>query len=328
VALRVVEVILPQAEADIMRDLVEVHARGGPWQQPLDGGLVCVRLLFEAEDSGAFVDEMQRRFCNVKGFHLLISPVSAALPRPKADAKPPRRFGSRGGGLTREELYDEGLSMAKPGNVFYATVLLSTIVVAIGLLKGNAAVIIGAMVIAPLLGPNVALALATTLADGALIRRSLRSNATGIALALGVTVVLGFFFRHVAFSEEIASRAEPPDISDVLLALAAGSAGALALTTGMASALVGVMVAVALLPPTAVVGLTLGRGAFQAAGHATLLLAVNLIAVNLAATTTFLVQGIRPRTWWQADRARRATIISLMIGGLLLVALLALTFLA
>ncbi len=327
-ALRIVEVILPQAEADIMRDLVDVASRGGPWQQPLEGGLVCVRLLFEAEDSGEFVDEMQRRFCNVKGFHLLILPVSAALPRPKEDEKPPRRYGSRHGGLTREELYDEGLSMAKPGKVFYATVLLSTIVVAIGLLKGNAAVIIGAMVIAPLLGPNVALALATTLADGPLIRRSLRSNATGIALALGVTVVLGFFFRHIAFSPEIVSRAEPPDISDVLLALAAGSAGALALTTGVASALVGVMVAVALLPPTAVLGLALGRGALYAAGQATLLLSVNLIAVNLAATATFLAQGIRPRTWWRADRARRSSLIALTIGCLLLAALLALTLLA
>ncbi len=326
-ALRLVQVILPQAHAPHLRDLVALEPRGGPWQETLEDGLTCTRLLVEGDESSDLVDEIERRFGNVPGFHLLLLPVTTALPRPKEDeTEAPRRFGTKRGGLTREELRDEGFEMARPDGVFFATVVLSTIVVATGLVRGNAAVIIGAMVIAPLLGPSVALALGTTLGDTRMMTRALVANLAGVALALAITVLLGAAFHDRPFSPEILARVDV-SASDVLVALAAGSAGALALTTGVASALVGVMVAVALLPPTAVVGLALGRGALHEAGQAGLLLAVNLLSVNLAATATFLLQGIRPRRWWEADRARRASMLALAIGGVLLAALATLIFL-
>jgi len=325
VALRVVEIILPEGEADTLGEVLAIDPHGGPWRMALEGGLVCQRFVLEAEASGGLVDEIQRRYANVAGFHLLILPVSASLPRPASqeDAKVPasvRKYGSKGGGLTREELHAEGFDMARPTGVFYATVVLSTIVVAIGLLRDNPAVIIGAMVIAPLLGPNVALALATTLADTKLMRLSSRSNALGFVIALGITILLGVLIQVDPTQAELASRTGV-HWSDILLALAAGSAGALALTTGMPIALVGVMVAVALLPPTAVLGLMLGGGHMELAGGALLLLMTNLICVNLAATVTFRVHGIQPRTWWDAKKATRSSRLAVGIGVALLVLL-------
>jgi len=324
-ALRLVEVVLPAAEAAFLPDVVERPPRGGPWQHALTGDLVSVRLLVEAEESNQLVDAIERRFGSLKGFHLLLLPVTTALPRPPQEEV--RRFGTRSGGLTREELREEALDMAAPGRVFYATVVLSTIVVALGLVRGNAAVIIGAMVIAPLLGPVVALALANTLGDTRLMKQSLLSNASGVALALVITTALGAMFHDTPFSAEITARTQVA-MTDVLIALAAGSAAALALTTGVSSALVGVMVAVALLPPVAVIGLALGRGAWIDAGHASLLLLVNLLSVNLAATATFLAQGIRPRRWWEADRAKRASILALSIGAGILATLAILVWMA
>jgi uncharacterized hydrophobic protein (TIGR00341 family) len=198
--------------------------------------------------------------------------------------------------------------------------VLSTIVVAIGLLRDNPAVIIGAMVIAPLLGPNVALALATTLSEPKLAQLGLRSNAIGFVIALAITILLGLLAPVVPMTDEITLRTGV-HWSDILLALAAGSAGALALTTGVPTALVGVMVAVALLPPTAVVGLLLGSGQLQGAASAALLLLTNVICVNLSATVTFRVQGIQPRTWWQAEKARRASRIAVIIGTILVLTL-------
>ncbi len=320
-ALRAVEVVVPEREAATFREVLTFKTRAGPWRQAIEGGLTSVRFVLDADDAGEVVDEIQRRYGNVNGFHLVIQPVTAALPRPTdAEPEPPRRFGSKKGGLTREELHTEATSLAKPSRVFYATVVLSTLVVAIGLLKGSVAVIIGAMVIAPLLGPNVALALSTTLGDVKLMRKSLASNASGIAVAFGISLLVGLLFRWQPVNDEILLRTEV-GTSDILLALAAGSAGALAMTTGVASALVGVMVAVALLPPTAVVGIMLARGESGLAASALLLLCVNVISVNLAATATFLVQGIQPRRWWQADRARRATLIALGIGAALMLIL-------
>ncbi|HAV64466.1 MAG TPA: hypothetical protein DCY13_19120, partial [Verrucomicrobiales bacterium] len=95
--------------------------------------------------------------------------------------------------------------------------------------------------------------------------------------------------------------------SDVLLALASGVAAALAITSQVPSALIGVMVALALMPPLVVFGLMLATGQFHAALGALLLLATNVICVNLTGVLTFRLLGIFPRNWWEAERARRAT---------------------
>lgn len=328
-ALRLIEVVLPEREAETIESVIDMDAHGGPWREPLVDGRHCVRFVVDREESGDVVDEFERRFGNVKGFHLVILPVHGALPRPKDEEEKPqrktRRFGTKRGGLSREELYTEAQDMARPTKVFYATVVLSTVVVAIGLVRDNTAAIIGAMVIAPLLGPNVALALATTLGDGKLLQRGLVSNLYGFVIALVITMILGALIPLEILPHEIRTRTAV-HWSDIALALAAGSAGALAITTGVPTALVGVMVAVALLPPTAVVGLMLGQGRTDLAGGAALLLAVNVLCVNLAATATFLAQGIRPRTWWEADRALRATRIALAIGIGLVALLLLLIF--
>jgi uncharacterized hydrophobic protein (TIGR00341 family) len=323
-ALRLIEVVLPEREAETLPSVVDMAPQAGPWHERLEDGRLCVRLLFDRDDTGAVVDELERRFGNVSGFHLLILPVQAALPRPpEPEAEKDRgpTFGAKG--LSREELSGEARDMAKPTRVFFATVVLSTVVVAIGLMRDNTAAIIGAMVIAPLLGPNVALALATTLGDTDLLKRGLRSNLIGFVIALTITIALGALVPMSALTREIEVRTTV-HWSDLVLALAAGSAGVLALTSGVPTALVGVMVAVALLPPTAVVGLMLGHGRADLALHAGLLLAVNLLGVNLAATATFLAQGIRPRTWWQADRARRSSLVAIGTEIVLVVLLLVL----
>jgi uncharacterized membrane protein len=122
---------------------------------------------------------------------------------------------------------------------------------------------------------------------------------------------------------EIASRTEV-GLSDVALALAAGSAGALAFTTGLSAAVVGVMVAVALLPPLATVGLLLGSGHPRLAVGALLLTLTNIVCVNLAGVATFLWQRVNPRHWWEADRAKRMVRVSGAIWLALLALLVAL----
>jgi uncharacterized membrane protein len=93
----------------------------------------------------------------------------------------------------------------------------------------------------------------------------------------------------------------------VAVALASGAAAALSLASGVASALVGVMVAVALLPPTATLGMMLASGRIELAAGAALLLAVNIVCVNLSATLVFLFKGLRPRTWIEKRKAQQST---------------------
>ena len=111
---------------------------------------------------------------------------------------------------------------------------------------------------------------------------------------------------------EIASRTEV-GLSDVALALAAGTAGAVAVTSGVSANLIGVMVAVALLPPMVAFGLLIGAGRFDLADGTGLLLAVNLTCVNLAAVATFLIRGIRPSTFYEQDKAKKASVAALIV---------------
>jgi len=229
--------------------------------------------------------------------------------------------------VSREELYNDVSESITVSWRYIIMVVLSTVVAAAGMLRDSVAVIIGAMVIAPLLGANVALSLATTLADVALARRAIVINALGLAVALLMSLAVGWLLPVSLESSELAARTSV-SIADVGVALASGVAGALAFTGGTATATIGVMVAVALLPPWVAVGLLLGAGSWQAASGALLLFGCNVICVNLAGVVTFLVQGLRPAAWREAQQAKRASRIALLIWLALLGLLVLLIVLA
>ena len=81
------------------------------------------------------------------------------------------------------------------------------------------------------------------------------------------------------------------------------------------------MVAVALLPPLVTLGMLAGSGFWKEALGALLLLLTNLICINLAGVVTFLLQGVRPRTWWEAKQAKKATRNAILIWATLLILL-------
>ncbi|HWP91914.1 MAG TPA: TIGR00341 family protein [Thermodesulfobacteriota bacterium] len=213
------------------------------------------------------------------------------------------------------------MDTTKLSKVYIILVILSSIVAAVGILRDNVAVIIGAMVIAPLLGPNIALSFATTLGDMDLVQRAMKANLVGLLIAFIFSALIGFIFEINPEVPELSSRTNV-GLADVALALASGSTGVLSFTAGVGSAIVGVMVAVALLPPLVSFGMLLGSAHFNLALGAMLLLLVNVICVNLAGVTTFLAQGIRPKTWWEADRAKKATRVAILLWTFLLLVLI------
>jgi uncharacterized hydrophobic protein (TIGR00341 family) len=176
------------------------------------------------------------------------------------------------------------------------------------------------MVIAPLLGPNVAMSLATTLGDLKLLRRALLTNVLGIALTAVISGGIGFLLPIDPTVPTISVRSRL-GLGDIVLALAAGSAGTFAFTRGLAGAVIGVMVAVALVPPLVTFGMLLGSDLFSPAFGALLLVLANVICINLAGVGTFLAQGVRPRTWWEEERARKAARTAMAFWCILLMAL-------
>lgn len=335
-SLRLLEILVPDAaQAEIDR-LLETLDAVDCWQEPIMDERRLVRVLVPAGQAEAVLDEMESRFAAYPAFRAVILNVVATIPRieepepepeptsPALVEEPKKKKRSR---VARDELLAaiEGGTRVTP--VFLATVCLSAVVAGVGLYRDSVAVLVGAMVIAPLLTPNIALALATTLGDLDLGRRAVRTNLVGLGLALGLALLAGVFVpADAVLADEFLARTKP-EITDTVLALASGAAGALAFTTGLSAGLVGVMVAVALLPPLLVTGVSLGAGRPNEALGAGLLLATNIICVNLAAVLTFLVQGVVPRTWWESDKAKRATRRAVWIWGGLTLCLVALLLL-
>lgn len=149
------------------------------------------------------------------------------------------------------------------------------------------------------------------------MRKSVLTTSAGLFLAIALSVGIGIIWPFNIASPEIASRTVV-GLDSVAPALASGAAAALSLTTGLSSVLVGVMVAVevALLLPAVTVGLMLGHGHFELAVGAGLLLAVNLVCVNLSSKVVFFIKGIRPRGWLEKEKAKNA--MTLFIIGWLI----------
>lgn len=282
------------------RRLIHVYMRDGPAQ--------------------GLLDNLQAALESRSGWRITVVSLDVTipdLPEPKGEKRQSRQQN------TREELYVQVSSGAKLDRDFIVLVVLSTIVAAIGLVSDGVAAVIGAMVIAPLLGPILGFAMGAALGDLALLRRGILTLLAGISIALAVSLVLTLFMAPNWESRELMSRAEVR-LDGLALAMAAGGAAALSMTRGASSALVGVMVAAALLPPGAAVGLFAGYGEGNLALRAALLLCLNVAALILSALIVFRLRKIRPRTWIEQQHANRAVWLNAVLSGLFLLVSIAL----
>lgn len=309
--MRIIEIIADPGHHDTLAGIAAQHEVDDIWTtSQCEDGRCVVRMLVNDAIRQKVIDSLQNVLGASEGARIIIQPVEAVLPRSSEEEEKKDRAAAGKGGQTREELYDRIQRGARLDTTYLLLVALSTVVAAIGLVEDNVAVIIGAMVIAPLLGPNIALAFSVALGDSRLMRQALVTILAGIGLALLMSVVTGALWQDRVQSSEILVRTDV-GLAGIALALASGAAAVLSLVTGLSSTLVGVMVAVALLPPTATLGMMLGSGQFYLASGAALLLAVNVVCINLAAKLMFLYRGVQPRTWLEKSKARQSVLISI-----------------
>ena len=308
--MRIIEVITDCGHVDTLQGLAEHHELLDFWSTPCEHESRCsIRLLVLPDNQQQILDAIQSIIGGSENSRLVVIPVEATIPRPNVSDEIEKKKNNTT--RSREELYQKIVSGIQLDSTFVWMVVLSTIVATIGLLADNVAVVIGAMVIAPLLGPNLALAFASALGDSSLIWQSLKTNIIGMSIALIISVTIGYFWPHDFTSQEILSRTDV-GYDSVILALVAGAAAVLSLASGWSNSLVGVMVAVALLPPAATFGLMLGAGKFDMMIGAGLLLAINIVSVNLSAKLAFIFKGVKPRTWLEKNKARQSAIVSVI----------------
>ncbi len=293
------------ASDDLSPDLITtIEAIDGvrDWNIKKNKDDVQYSFLVQVQKTQELTDKLQPILNNDERAQIVVLPVVTTIPSLEEEVEDSSK--KKTAGISREELYVDVAKGAELDKSYMLLVFFSTIVAAIGLLENNVAVVIGAMVIAPLLGPNLAFALATVLGDTELMKKSVRTNVVGLLASVVLSFLLGLFWSGpLEQSHEFMSRTDV-GFSGVVLAIASGAAAVLSLVTGVSSALVGVMVAVALLPPAVVFGTSLGAGEFIYAFGAFLLLAANIICVNLSAILVLIYKDVQPRKWQEKKNAK------------------------
>lgn len=192
----------------------------------------------------------------------------------------------------RLELLEKISDSARISKEYIMLMILSTSLASLGLLQGSTAVVIGAMLVAPLMGPLIGAGMAIMQGNTLLYRVSLKSILAGIAIGFAVSLLIGFLNPGFEPSMEIEARGEP-DLLDLGIAFLSGFVAAYAFANAkLTSSIAGVAIAAALVPPLAVMGVALMIGQPNISLNATLLLATNIVAIILGAAVAFRMLGL------------------------------------
>ena len=230
--------------------------------------------------------------------------------------------------VARQELISAGEELLPARRNYLVLTIVSAVVATAGLLLDSPAVVVGSMVIAPLVGPALATSVGTVVNNADIRRQGLFLQIIGVTLSIAAATVFALIARLAGFVpptldilgiDQIGQRLAP-DMLSLAIAVGAGIAGAFSLTAGVSTALVGVMIAVALIPPAAAAGIGLAWALPTLTVSASVLVLVNLLSINMAALVVLWHQGYRPDSWLEQRQIRRGTLarIGVLAVGILL----------
>ncbi|WP_336135171.1 TIGR00341 family protein [Natronomonas amylolytica] len=224
--------------------------------------------------------------------------------------------GESGDRIARQELVARAEELASALPTYVVMTVVSAVIATAGLLLNSPATVVGSMVIAPLIGPAMTAAVGSVVDDADLFRRGVVLQVLGVVLSIVAATAFAIFVQAANLVPpgldplgltEVEERLSPNFLS-LVVAIGAGVAGAFSLMTGINAALVGVMIAVALIPPAATVGIGIAYGIPALAVGSSVLVAVNVLSINLAALLVLWYSGYRPEHFFRRDRARVATL--------------------
>jgi len=231
--------------------------------------------------------------------------------------------------IAREELQSAAKDLGPASMPIYAGMtIVSAIIATAGLLLDSAAVVVGSMVIAPLIGPAMATSVGTVFQDRDLFRDGVKLQIIGVALTIASAALFAILVKagnlvppglDILSISQIRERFRP-DILSLVVALGSGAAGVISLASGLSSALVGVMIAVALVPPAATVGIGIAWENTALAVGSGVLLLVNVLSINLAALLVLWYMGYRPARWFHIERTKKTFVkrVSVLLISILL----------
>lgn len=254
---------------------------------------------------------------------LTLGVVRQPKPLMTATAERVRRLLSRGiPQLEREDRVSlvERVQNASQWNVdFIALICLSTAIATLGLMQNSTAVVIGAMLVAPLMTPLIGCGLAVVQGNGFLMRNASKSVLLGFLVALLLAMLMGSIIPHAGLTGEMLSRGKPNAL-DLAVALISGIAAAYATARpNLLGALPGVAIAAALVPPIATSGVALAHGDLITSAGAAMLFFTNIIAIVLGAAAALFAVGMQAKHLHTKEkRWTRHALMGLTVGAVIL----------
>ncbi|MDL4840449.1 TIGR00341 family protein [Aquibacillus rhizosphaerae] len=320
--LQLIEVYLPKKTLENFITKLDEFSIISHWNSSSSEEQEIVRILVKKTRSEEILNFLEIEANYSDSFHALLFNVHTYIPRIEEEDEKVERKSDKAELIraSRHELYAVVESSSQISRSFTWFLLLSAIVATAGIIKNSPAIVIGAMVIAPLIGPFTSLAFAAILGDYKLMRQSVITSLYGLSVPLIIAGLVGIFFDLPVTSDEFQARTQI-EIMDIVVALASGAAGALSFIKRISEALVGVMVSVALLPPTVVFGMMIGSGNWSASMTPFLLLLVNISSIILSAILVFWLSGIKPVNWKKIQIANTSRIFALIFISLVILIL-------
>ncbi|MCA0983961.1 TIGR00341 family protein [Halobacillus yeomjeoni] len=319
--LQLIEVYIPEHHFESIDEKLKEYDHQSYWVSSESEDRKLVRILVETSSVEEILNYLEEVSNVVEGFETMLIPVQTYLSKEtinqktkEAKEKEEKEDENEKARLLRASRHELLSSVEKNSHItlnYSLLIILSAVVATVGFLKDSEAVVIGAMVIAPMIGPVIAIAFSSVLGDYKLLGKSALTSFYGFAIVLIISILFGFFSDMGMETDQYIDRTKVT-IIDIFLGVASGAAGALAFLNRLSGNLVGVMVAVALLPPSVALGMSLGNASYSMAFGAFLLVTVNVMSILLAAVTIFSISGIRPVRWEEVKRANVSRPLSIV----------------
>lgn len=315
--MRQLEVTVPSAHSDRTEDILEKYADDIVTSEAEKDGEKLVR--FETTVESEKIDELTERLKDIK--ELDTGDLTISVLEQSAVIEKGKKAEGGSSALSVQEMYSKAISFSSFNKTSWMLIGLASGIASFGIMLENIPVVIGAMVIAPMLSPFISASFGLVIGDRSLIKESFLYGIISIVFA----ILMSF-----ALTIPLPARVNPlmlmlsePSILTILLSLFVGASAALTFTTEARESLAGVAVAIALVPPSAVAGMTLRMLEFDIFVNVIIVIFTNVISIILAGSIAFKVMGVTPSTYYrkkvsqtQLRRALLLSAVSLLIIGL------------
>ncbi|TFB22148.1 TIGR00341 family protein [Filobacillus milosensis] len=327
--LQLVEVYVPKNNYHFVVEKLRSFSREGTWkEEESQDERILIRMIISSDYVEDVLNYLETVSRSSEGFETILFPVHTYFShqsiekeeekdeKKEEEQKEQDEDKQKFLRASRQELKHTIEEKSKLTLNYTLLVIFSAIVATAGFMKDDTAVVIGAMAIAPLIGPAISMGFATVLGDLSHLGKAAFTLFLGVFIIVGISAFFGYFVFNITESSQYNSRTEVT-LADFFLALAAGAAGAMSILNRLSSNLVGVMVAVALLPPVITFGMSIGQGLWDDTFGSSLLVMTNITCIVLSAVIIFFISGVRPVKWKDESMISASRLVSIFFISLI-----------